>query len=290
MIYLIIASLIWGFSFGLVKGSLMDLNTNFVAWARIVLTLPVFLPFLRFRGLNFRLGMHLFVIGMIQYGLLYTCYVKAFHYLDSYQVALFTIFMPIYVTLFDDIYQRKINWINFGMALLAVLGAAVIKFDQGITFINLMFGFILMQISNVCFAWGQIEYRRVRKKHSEIVDKQVYALLFLGACVLTSVVTTFSNGWESFYILKWSHIGSLVFLGVVATGVGFFLWNVGALRTNAGILAVMNNIKIPLAILMSLTLFGEEANLIRLTLGATIMIAAVLLSEYYRVKYKVKTT
>lgn len=285
MIYLVIASIIWGFSFGLVKGNLTDLNSSFVAWARILLALPVFLPFLRLRSLNFRLGLHLFMIGMIQYGLLYSFYTKAFQYLDSYQVALFTIFMPLYVTLFDDIYKRKMNWVNLGMAVLAVLGAAIIKYEEEIALNHLLWGFLLMQISNLCFAWGQIEYRRLRRIHVDINDRQVYALLFLGALVLTTLVTTFVNGWGSFLMITSVHIGTLVFLGTVATGIGFFLWNVGAITTHAGALAVMNNIKIPLAVLVSLTIFGEKTDILRLMIGGSLMVVAVILSEYFRSRY-----
>lgn len=285
MIYLIIASLIWAFSFGLVKGNLTDLNSSFVAWARILLALPVFLPFLRFRSLNIRLALHLFMIGMIQYGLLYSFYIKAFQYLDSYQVALFTIFMPLYVTLFDDIYKRKMNWINLAMAFLAVLGAGIIKYEKTISWNALLCGFLLMQVSNLCFSWGQIEYRRLRRIHTELIDKQVYALLFFGALVFTTIVTTFSNGWGSVFMLTSVHIWTLLFLGTVATGIGFFLWNVGAITTHAGSLAVMNNVKIPLAVFISLTIFGEKTDIFRLIIGGSLMIVAVILSEFLRNKF-----
>lgn len=284
MIFLIITSLIWAFSYGLVKENLTDLNSSFVAWARVLLALPVFLPFFRFRSLSMRLSIHLFIIGMIQYGLLYTCYIKAFQYLDGYQVALFTIFMPIYVTLFDDIYQRKMKWDNLGTAILAVLGAAIIEYEKGVSLKHLMFGFILMQISNLSFAWGQIEYKRLREIHKELNDKQVYALLFLGAFVLTTFTTTLANGWVSVFDLTRVHLITLIFLGTIATGLGCFLWNVGAIKTHAGALAVMNNIKIPLAVLVSLTIFGEETHILRLIIGGSVMVFAVLLSEYFRNK------
>lgn len=282
MIYLIIASLIWAFSFGLVKGHLVNLDPSFVAWGRIVLALPVFLPFLRFKSLNLRLAMHLVLIGSIQYGLLYSCYIQAFQYLDSYQIALFTIFMPIYVILFDNIYKREMNWVNLGMALIAVLGAAIIKYQNEVPFKQLMLGFFLMQMSNLCFSWGQIEYRRVRRIYVKINDRQVYALLFLGALVLTTLMTTLRSGWSSLFILTSVQIWVLIFLGTIATGVGFFLWNVGAIKTHAGVLAVMNNIKIPLAVLVSLTIFGEQTDVLRLILGASLMLLAAILSEYFR--------
>lgn len=284
MIYLIITSLIWSFSFGLLKGNLSDLDPSFVAWARLAIALPFFLVFFRLKFLTPRLAIHLFFLGALQYGLLYSCYTEAFRYLDSYQVALFIIFMPIYVTIFDNVYKRRIDWFNFGMALLAVIGAAIIKYQKDVPFNHLILGFVLMQISNICFAFGQIEYRRLRRHYTQIKDRQVYALLFLGAVALTSFTTTWRGGWGSFELLTLTHIWTLLFLGVLATGLGFFLWNVGAVKTHAGLLAVMNNIKIPLAVFISITLFGEQADILRLILGGGIMISAVLLSEYFRNK------
>lgn len=284
MIYLIIASLIWAFSFSPLKGNLVDLDSSFVAWARLVIAFLVFLPFFRLKSLTFRLSMHLFFLGAFQCGLFYVCYTEAFQYLDGYQVALFTIFMPIYVTIFDDIDRRKIDWVNLGMALLAVFGAAIISYEQAVSFDHLFLGFVLMQISNICFAFGQIEYRRLRRFHAQISDRQVYSILFIGAIVLTSISTTWRAGWGSFELLTATHIWTLLFLGVLATGLGFFLWNVGAITTHVGVLAVMNNIKIPLAIFVSVTIFHEQAHIARLILGGGIMVLAVILAEYFRIR------
>lgn len=267
MLYLIIASLIWAFSFGLIKGNLVDLDASFVSWARLLVALPVFLPFLRFKSLNVRLAVHLLILGAFQYGLLYVSYTQSFKYLDGYQVALFTILTPIYVTIVDNIYKREIDWLNLAMAVLAVVGAVVIKYQEGLAFEDLLLGFALVQVANFCFAFGQIEYRRLRRKHTEIKDKEVYALMFLGAVILTSIFTTYQGGWGSFQLLSFTHIWTILFLGTVATGLGFFLWNVGAINTHAGALAVMNNIKIPLAVFVSLVFFGEQADIFRLCIG-----------------------
>ena len=41
---------------------------------------------------------------------------------------------------------------------------------------------------------------------------------------------------------------TVLYLGLVPSGLAFNLWNLGATRVRAGILAVMNNLKIPLAV------------------------------------------
>ena len=76
----------------------------------------------------------------------------------------------------------------------------------------------------------------------------------------------------------------LTYLGVVASGLGFFLWNKGSVLCRAGTLAAFNNAVVPLAMASSLFIFGESSELegsayLRLILGSAFIIAAVALSE-----------
>ncbi|MBN1983051.1 MAG: EamA family transporter [Chitinivibrionales bacterium] len=71
----------------------------------------------------------------------------------------------------------------------------------------------------------------------------------------------------------------LLYLGLVASGVGFFLWNIGALRVSSGVLAIFNNVKIPLAVLVSLLFFREKADLVRLSIGCAIILYALYLNK-----------
>ncbi len=71
----------------------------------------------------------------------------------------------------------------------------------------------------------------------------------------------------------------LLYLGLLASGVGFFLWNVGATRVSSGVLAVFNNAKIPLAVVVSLLVFHEQTDLVRLAIGGGIMLLALYLNS-----------
>jgi len=282
MKYLIIVSLIWAFSFGLIKtcliGSLSGIDPTFVAWARMVIALPVFLPFLRLKQLSRPLVVRLLVIGGVQYGMMYISYLQSYRYLEAYQVALFTIFTPLYVTLINDIHTRRFQPGSLGVAGLAVIGAAVITY-QSTSMKGILTGFCLMQLSNLCFAYGQIEYKRLRTSFSHLKDHQVYGLLYLGAAAVTAVATTLIGGWGSLPALDLRQIGTLLYLGLLASGLCFFWWNKGAVLTNAGTLAVFNNLKIPLAVAVSLLVFGESANLIRLISGGAIILIAIWFSR-----------
>ncbi len=96
---------------------------------------------------------------------------------------------------------------------------------------------------------------------------------------MTAVATTLTGGWGSLTALDPRQIGTLLYLGLLASGLCFFWWNKGAVLSNAGTLAAFNNLKIPLAVAVSLLVFGESANLIRLISGGAIILIAIWLSH-----------
>ena len=50
-------------------------------------------------------------------------------------------------------------------------------------------------------------------------------------------------------------------------------------QVDTGTLAIFNDLKIPLAVAVSLVFFGEQASLLHLLLGGVIVMAALLLNE-----------
>ena len=79
---LLLVSIIWAFSFGLIK-RLTGFDGAFISAARLGLALLVFLPFLRLRGLATRTAFALAGIGAVQFGLMYLAYNESFRYLKS---------------------------------------------------------------------------------------------------------------------------------------------------------------------------------------------------------------
>jgi drug/metabolite transporter (DMT)-like permease len=277
MIYLILVSFIWGFSFGLIKGNLTSLDPNFVSWARMVISLLVFLPFLRIKNISWDLLLKLILIGAVQYGLMYITYIFSYRFLEAYQVALFTIFTPIYVTLINDTFLGKLNLVNLSVAIITVFGTGIIIFQQ-ISLTNFWKGFILMQISNLCFAFGQIYYRECTKKLKSVKDHEFFVLLYFGAVILTTLATGLSTHWIV-PKLTVNQISTLLYLGMLASGLCFFWWNLGARQVNGGTLAIINNLKIPLAIIISLIFFHEKANVTRLLIGGGMILLSLIFSE-----------
>lgn len=282
MIYLLLTSLIWAFSFGLIKGGLSGLPSSAVAFSRLAIALLVFAPFLRTKKLNTPDVLKLLLTGAVQYGLMYVAYIHAFSFLKAYEVALFTVFTPIYVALIHDLFERKISPLPAVAALLAVVGGIIIEYDR-LDSSGLFQGFLLMQAANLCFAFGQIFYRRIMANiPDEQSDLQVFGILYAGAAI-TAGIATIGTDWSAF-VLTTKQITILIYLGMIASGLGFFLWNFGARRTGASRLAVFNNLKIPLGILVSVLFFGETAHWLRLLAGGMLMVAALFINARKTVK------
>ncbi len=67
---------------------------------------------------------------------------------------------------------------------------------------------------------------------------------------------------------------------MVASRLCFFLWNIGARQVDVGTLAIFNNLKFPLAVIVSFVFFGERADLVNLTLAGGLMTLALLLNHW----------
>lgn len=285
MILLLIVSLAWAFSFGLIKGNLNGIDSNFVSFARMLLSLFVFLPFIKFKKINRKLAIKLIAAGIMQFGIMYIAYIAAFKTLKAYEVALFTIFTPIYVTLIDDAFRKKFNPLHLITATFAVVGTWIIKSGDPLS-PDILNGFLLVQVSNLCFAFGQVYYRRLMAEHSELKDREVFGVLYLGAVIITLAATLLFTPLSTLK-LDGSQIWTLVYLGVFASGICFFFWNIGARQVNTGALAIFNDLKVPLAVAVSLLVFGEQTNRVTLLIGGLIVVASLLINEWITKKRRV---
>ena len=282
MIYLAVVSIIWAFSFGLIGSSLAGLDSFLVATLRLGIASVAFLFMLRIKSIGLIDHARLVLMGAIQFGVMYGCYMKAFQYLPSHIVAIFSITTPVYVVLIHNLRQKSFSKKFILVALLSVVGAGIIK-AQSVPSGDIWTGFSLMQVAGLSFAFGQVAYRDWKKGNPQVVDRSVFGLLILGGFVsvgcFSFILTDFSD--LNISLEQWQ---SIVYLGIVASGLGFFLWNKGATKVNPGTLAAFNNAVVPLAVLCSLFVFREveslsSEDLLRLILGSSFILGAVVLSK-----------
>jgi drug/metabolite transporter (DMT)-like permease len=273
LLYLVLVSIVWGFSFIIIKGTLASLDSNFVSLARMLLSFLVLLPFARISGIRFIDKMRLMLIGGVQFGLMYVAYVASFHYLPAHVIALMTTTTPLFVAAFSDLFNKEVQHKILLAAALAVAGGAVIKLPaQSMT--AGLYGIALIQISNAAFAYGQIAYKRLMKTQENLRDKRVFGLMYGGAVLVTGI---FSIAFTDYHHLsvqphQWMALG---YLGIIASGVCFFLWNLGARKVNEGTLAVMNNLKIPIGVFAGLVVLKENTDYLRLAAGCVLFAAAL---------------
>ena len=274
MIYLSLVSIVWAFSFGLIGTKLGNLPPAWLAWIRLALSAAVFLPFVR--RLPWKTALALFAAGALQFGLMYLAYMNSFRYLKSHEVALFTVMTPIFVAALSDLFGKSFHPLNLIAASLAVGGAAWIKWAELETVAPLS-GFLLVQLSNLCFAAGQLAYRRIMNRlPAPLPDHHVFFWPHAGGfAILTPIALPLALAAQPPAPTpeQWA---ILLYLGLVASGICFFLWNRGARLVTTGQLAVMNNLKIPLGVAVSLFVFKETTGLYTLLAGSLLIGVALL--------------
>lgn len=280
MNYLAATTLLWAFSFSLIGVYLAgQVDPWFSALTRISLAALLFLPLLKLKNIPNNLIIKLMVIGGIQLGLMYCFYYQSFIYLSVPEVLLFTVLTPIYVTLFYDLSRRRFSFGFFISAIVAVAGAITIKYE-GINE-GFFFGFLMVQGANLSFAIGQVAYKRTMENQSQpIKQSSVFGLFYLGAlCIAlplylllgdSSKLPTTNTQWTV-----------LIYLGLIASGLGYFAWNKGATLVNSGTLAVMNNALVPAGLLVNLVIWNREADLARLFIGGSIILFSLWLNAYF---------
>ncbi|WP_295803384.1 carboxylate/amino acid/amine transporter [uncultured Microbulbifer sp.] len=279
MTLLILVTLLWAFSFSLIGVYLAgQVDSYFSVLTRVLLATLVFLPFLNWRTPR-RSAVTLMAIGAVQLGLMYLFYYQSFLLLSVPEVLLFTIFTPLYITLIYDLLARRFVFWNLLVAAIAVLGAAVIRWND----LNgdYWLGFFVVQGANLCFATGQVAYKQFMQdagaRGEVLPPRQTFGWFFIGASIVAILAWLLLGKPQ--YPSTPTQWGILLWLGAVASGVGYFLWNKGATQVSAGTLAAMNNALIPAGLLVNLLIWNRDADLPRLALGGAIILAAVLLSE-----------
>ncbi|MFI8376809.1 EamA family transporter [Pseudomonas helleri] len=279
--YLLFVTLIQAFSFSLIGEYLAGhVDSYFAVLVRVVLAGLVFIPLTRWRQVEPGFMRGMLLIGALQFGITYVCLYLSFRVLTVPEVLLFTILTPLHVTLIEDALNRRFNPWALVAAVVAVGGAAVIRFDSISP--DFFKGFLLLQLGNFTYAAGQVMYRHLVARYpSDLPHYRRFGYFYLGA--LAVVLPAFllfgkSDFWPD-APLQW---GVLVFLGLVSTALGLYWWNKGACMVSGATLAVMNNVHVPVGLFFSLLIWNQHEPLGRLFLSALVIMLAVWISRLDR--------
>ena len=283
MRYLLIVTLLWAFSFSLIGEYLAGaVDSYFAVLSRILIAGLLFVPLTRWRGQAPAFVRGMLLIGALQFGVTYVCLYLSFNLLTVPEVLLFTILTPLHVTLIEDALNRRFNPWALLAALVAVLGAGIIRYDgvsQGF-----LLGFLLLQLANFTFAAGQVLYKHLLLRHpSNEPQYRRFGFFYLGALLVALPAFLLLGNAERLpsTLLQWS---VLAWLGVVASGLGLYWWNQGASLVDGGTLAVMNNALVPAGLLVNLLIWNHDADLLRLALGGVVIVASLPLAGLGRTR------
>lgn len=281
MIYLLVVTLLWAVSFNLIGAFLAgQVDSYFAVLTRVVLAGLVFLPLTRWRGVPPPFIRGVMLVGALQFGITYLCLYLSFNVLTVPEVLLFTVLTPLHVTLIDDALNRRFNGWALLAAALAVFGAALIRYDDVSG--DFLLGFFLLQIANFTFATGQVLYKRLVARHPcDVPLFRRFGYFFLGALIVVLPAWLLLGNPQRLPTtdVQW---GVLVWMGLLATALGQFWWNKGATQVDAGTLAVMNNLSVPVGLLINLLVWNTEEDLLRLTVGGLIIVGSLWVNRLGR--------
>tara|TARA_R110002126_G_scaffold185121_4_gene333586 strand:+ start:7950 stop:8801 length:852 start_codon:yes stop_codon:yes gene_type:complete len=268
MAYLVSVTLLWAFSFSLIGVYLAgQVDPYFAVLTRILLALLLFSPLLVRYRFPASLVWPVMGFGAIQLGLMYLFYYQAFLLLSVAEVLVFTIFTPLYITLLHDVLAKRFNPRFFVAALIAVLAAALMRYQSLSN--SYWLGFTVVQGANICFAIGQVGYKRLLARHPALKQHQLFGWFYVGA-TLVAIPAWLVLG-SSQYPATTVHWTVLLWLGLVASGLGYYGWNKGATLVSSGMLAVMNNALIPAGLLVNVIIWQRDADVVRLSIGCAMI-------------------
>lgn len=283
MLNLWIVTFVWAFSFPLIGHYISGQIDSYLAiLIRFALAAFCFIPFTSFRdywGLKAKVAL----CGLIQIGLMYLCFYKSFAFLKVPEVILFTITTPLYIALIGDFLEKRFSFNHFLAAVVAILGSYIIRYQQMSS--DVLVGLLLVQGSNICFAIGQVFYRKLKNElvENQLKDRNVFFYFYFGASVFIGLLSfLFSNfnkvptTTTQYFVLLW--------LGIIASGLCYFLWNTGAKKVEVGTLAVMNNMVIPVGIFVSFIFFDDTVDIIPFSIGTCVLVLSLIIASYEKNK------
>lgn len=269
-----LVTLIWAFSFSLIGEFLAGRIDPYLAVSsRMLLALLLFLPWLLKSTSSKTQAMALAAIGAVQLGLMYLLLYHSFLYLSVAEVLLFTILTPAYISVLDYFWRYKqlhLRWL--GPALLAILGALIIRYQN--LSADFWIGLLLIQAANFCFAFGQVAYRQLNLG-STSAQRYNFGWFFVGATIISLLATALFADWNKTPTTTLDY-GILIWLGLVASGLGYWLWNAGARQVNANQLAVMNNVLIPAGLVVNFVFWQHNVNWLTLAAGSALILASLV--------------
>lgn len=277
MWYLSVVTLLWGLGFSLTGHILAGhVDGFFAVFIRTLVGAIVFLPMMTWRQLPAKLIGGLWICGALQFGITYALAYEAYTLLTVPEMLLFTTLTPLYISLINNLLDRRFNPWTLLAAVCAVSGGMVIHY-HGLTG-DFWRGFWILQLANATFAAGQVICRRLLLTHNPgIPMPRLFGHFFLGAILITGPLFFFF-GQTTHLPQTTEQWGVLLFLGLFATALGSLWLAKGSLQVSATTLAIFNELHVPIGLIINLLFWGSDVPLLRLIGGCGLIGLAALIN------------
>lgn len=270
---LLLATLIWGTSFVILKTTLDEISVLWVLAIRFLIATFLFGIIILIK--HKRIDREHFIGGILMgltmaaaylfqtYGLYYTSPGK-----NAFLTASYCVLVPFLAWL---IYKRKPNYINIIAAFVCFLGIGLISLSDGLGTMNK--GDILTLFCGIFYGLQLIIISEYVKKCDvtvlSFVEFSTSAILFLVAAMFFEKLPSSLSGIA---ILK------ILYMGFICTGLCFFLQAWGQQYTSSSATAVIMPLESVFGALVSYIFYNENFT-IRFIIGAIFVSTAIVLNE-----------
>jgi drug/metabolite transporter (DMT)-like permease len=274
---LIAASTIWGSTFVITKSLMTSISPFMVVSLRLIISVLALTPFALRKG--FRLKMifrkEYLLYGLTGIALYYGPATIGLSLSSSANAALIQAVIPAVVALLSVIILKgKLSPLHsFGIGL-SIAGILLVSGNPSTSGQSTLVGNLLIIASVVSWSIYNIQSHRLPEQVDPIVSTTasfytgvLYLLPFTGWEIVRS-------GFPQITLPAW---GALVYLGVVASALAYFLWNFGLSKMEASLAAPFINL-IPIIGLTLSILTGEPVSLLQIT-GGLVAIIGVLITQ-----------
>lgn len=270
---LILAALIWGSSFIIMKESLNSLATGVLLATRFSIASGVIyvMFYRRLQELDFAklckgalIGVLLFLAYLVQtLGLQTTTSAK-----NAFLTAIYVAFLPF---LYWLVYRRKPDSYNFVAALMCLAGVGLISLTETFTIAP---GDGLSALAGFFFACHILAIGWFAK---EVNPYEMTFVSFVTTALLAGGYATGVEGWQSLANITGPVILAILYLAVFCSAVALLFQNMGLEKTNSMTGSLLLSLESVFSVLFSL-FYGESVTL-KMVAGFVLIFGAVVVSS-----------
>jgi drug/metabolite transporter (DMT)-like permease len=265
----------WGLSFPLARILVAELDPLWITTFRFLIggaSLLLLSTFGRPRRVNIKRSWKLVLfLAVFEFFLTYFLYLTSIMYLPASKVAALTLSTPVLILIIDSVFKVRFPAFKIVLPFILALAGTVVLYDTSsptqVFFSKQLIGFICIVLSNLSFATASVVMRR--RSGSSAIRITGVAQLAAGAMALVT-----SLAWKGLPgSLSASLWMILIYLSVIATGVGFWFWNRSVNKLGALYPGLISNLKAPVAAILSVIILKEVVSIVHWE-GIAFMVAS----------------